>query len=98
MRFLACTLALLPLLQQGSAVQFQIPQVQAAVNNMLTALSKYVHYKGAPNIHPTAAVSVPKPQGYMPYWLENIQHQGRAPYGPGGYTVFRNVMNYGARG
>ncbi|MCJ1354548.1 MAG: hypothetical protein MMC33_004537 [Icmadophila ericetorum] len=98
MRFFACTLSLLPLLQQGSAVQFEIPQVQAAVNSMLTALSKYVHYTAAPSIRPAPAVSVPKPQGYTPYWLENIQHQGIAPYGPGGYTVFRNVMDYGATG
>lgn len=32
------------------------------------------------------------------YWLEDIDHQGLAPYAGSGYTVFRNVMDYGAKG
>ena len=26
-----------------------------------------------------------------PYWLQNITHQGTAPYAASNYTVFRNV-------
>ncbi|KAH7929806.1 glycoside hydrolase family 55 protein [Leucogyrophana mollusca] len=35
-----------------------------------------------------------------PYWLENITHQGMAPYAPdpSTYQVFRNVKDYGATG
>lgn len=35
-----------------------------------------------------------------PYWLENIQHQGLAPFAPNAtkYKVFRNVREYGAVG
>ncbi|KAF8654243.1 hypothetical protein AX16_003764 [Volvariella volvacea WC 439] len=35
-----------------------------------------------------------------PYWLETIRHEGRSPFHPnaGGYRVFRNVKDYGARG
>lgn len=35
-----------------------------------------------------------------PYWLENIRHQGMAPFAPNAtnYTVFRNVKDYGAVG
>ncbi|EIW85435.1 glycoside hydrolase family 55 protein [Coniophora puteana RWD-64-598 SS2] len=35
-----------------------------------------------------------------PYWLENITHQGYAPYAPNPstYAVYRNVKNYGAVG
>ncbi|KAF5387123.1 hypothetical protein D9615_001631 [Tricholomella constricta] len=35
-----------------------------------------------------------------PYWLETIKHQGLAAYNsnPGGYQVFRNVKNFGAKG
>ena len=33
-----------------------------------------------------------------PYWLQNIQHQGTAPYAPSGYAVFRNVKDFGAVG
>lgn len=30
------------------------------------------------------------------YWLSNIEHQGAVPYGgSAGYSVFRNVMDYG---
>lgn len=34
------------------------------------------------------------------YWLANIRRQGTAPFNgnPAGYKVFRNVMDYGARG
>ncbi|KAH8666364.1 pectate lyase superfamily protein-domain-containing protein [Xylariales sp. PMI_506] len=36
--------------------------------------------------------------GIDAYWLEDITHQGRAPYAVSGYPVFRNVMDYGATG
>ncbi|KAL2784836.1 pectate lyase superfamily protein-domain-containing protein [Aspergillus keveii] len=32
------------------------------------------------------------------FWLENIAHQGVSPLGPDGYTVFRNVKDFGALG
>ncbi|KAI8958122.1 glycoside hydrolase family 55 protein [Daldinia sp. FL1419] len=32
------------------------------------------------------------------YWLEDIKHQGVAPFGGDGYTVFRNVKDFGAKG
>jgi glucan 1,3-beta-glucosidase len=34
------------------------------------------------------------------YWLEGISHEGTSPFLPGGgsWTVFRNVMDYGAKG
>ncbi|KZT72230.1 glycoside hydrolase family 55 protein [Daedalea quercina L-15889] len=35
-----------------------------------------------------------------PFWLQNIAHQGYAPYAsdPSSYSVYRNVMDYGATG
>jgi len=35
-----------------------------------------------------------------PFWLQDITHQGSAPYSsdPSSYAVFRNVMDYGATG
>jgi glucan 1,3-beta-glucosidase len=33
-----------------------------------------------------------------PYWQQNIAHQGTSPFGPGGYQVFRNVKDFGAKG
>lgn len=32
------------------------------------------------------------------FWLEQVPHQGVSPYGPAGYTVYRNVKEYGAVG
>ncbi len=32
------------------------------------------------------------------YWYENIAHQGVAPFSPAGYTVYRNVKDYNAKG
>jgi glucan 1,3-beta-glucosidase len=32
------------------------------------------------------------------YWLSSITRQGAPAFGPGGFKVFRNVMDYGAKG
>lgn len=32
------------------------------------------------------------------YWLESISHHGISPLGPSGYTVFRNVKDFGSKG
>ncbi|KAI4859463.1 glycoside hydrolase family 55 protein [Hypoxylon rubiginosum] len=32
------------------------------------------------------------------YWLEDITHQGVAPFAGSGYSVFRNVKDFGAKG
>ncbi|KAJ5288874.1 Pectin lyase fold/virulence factor [Penicillium angulare] len=44
-------------------------------------------------VHATAATDAS-------YWLEDIKHQGLAAFNsdPSSYTVFRNVMDYGAKG
>ncbi|KAK7191233.1 hypothetical protein DPSP01_008305 [Paraphaeosphaeria sporulosa] len=61
---------------------------------------------------PAAALALPSPianaatsapleeRQASSYWLENIQHQGRAAFNanPAGYKVFRNVKDYGAKG
>ncbi|KAI1369868.1 putative exo-beta-1,3-glucanase [Xylaria arbuscula] len=36
--------------------------------------------------------------GINAYWLEDIEHQGVAPFAGDGYKVFRNVKDYGAVG
>ena len=35
-----------------------------------------------------------------PYWLEKVKHQGLSAYNknPTGYTTFRNVKDFGAKG
>jgi glucan 1,3-beta-glucosidase len=32
------------------------------------------------------------------FWMESVKHQGISPLGPSGYTVFRNVKDFGAKG
>ncbi|KAI1387830.1 glycoside hydrolase family 55 protein [Hypoxylon trugodes] len=36
--------------------------------------------------------------GVNAYWLEDVKHQGVAPFAGDGYTVFRNVKDFGAKG
>ncbi|KAK1756301.1 pectate lyase superfamily protein-domain-containing protein [Echria macrotheca] len=45
------------------------------------------------------AFAVPAPRAASSsYWLSTIQRQGKAPFGDANYKVFRNVMDYGAKG
>ena len=37
-------------------------------------------------------------EGSCSFWLEDIEHQGVAPYTAAGYEVFRNVKDFGAVG
>jgi hypothetical protein len=46
-----------------------------------------------------ASFEPPAAKPDAPYWLESIEHRGRAPYHHSGvYKVFRNVRDYGAVG
>jgi glucan 1,3-beta-glucosidase len=73
--------------------ELKIPQVEAIVKKTLERLDDYVHFEG--NHSDIATVS--KRQA-APYWYESIAHQGISAFGPGGYTVYRNVKSYGAKG
>jgi len=50
----------------------------------------------------SSVVSSPTPKPTPPscndYWLDNVKHQGLAPFAASGYKVFRNVKDYGAKG
>ena len=48
----------------------------------------------------TAALGSGNASPSDPYWLQNIAHQGYAPYAsdPSSYSVYRNVKDYGAVG
>ncbi|KAI0732077.1 exo-beta-1-3-glucanase [Fomitopsis betulina] len=48
----------------------------------------------------TAALGSGNASASDPYWLQNIAHQGYAPYAssPSSYSVYRNVKDYGAAG
>lgn len=94
------------LLASTSAEQFQIPEVQSAVNSALSQFSDYVHYDG-PTGTAAAAVASATAEAHglqeaavtdPSYWLADINHQGFAPHAESGYVVFRNVKDYGAAG
>ena len=46
----------------------------------------------------TSSSTTPSAPACTDYWLENVDHQGLAPYAPAGYQVFRNVLDFGAKG
>lgn len=110
MKLLAYSL-LLPLVL---GEQFVIPAVQKNIAQQLSSFSLYTAYEGptgtalaivasssaaaAPKAKVNAA-AVPVPAAAYPYWYETIAHQGKAAFNTNtGYTVFRNVKTYGAKG
>lgn len=91
------------------AEQFDIPIVEEFASSAIDSASAYVNYDG-----PTGSVTATAPfatfEGIAgpaateaalagaPYWYEQISHQGISAFGPSGYTVYRNVRDYGAKG
>ncbi|KAJ5544547.1 hypothetical protein N7535_007055 [Penicillium sp. DV-2018c] len=63
-------------------------RVATAVANQKTKAAKVANFNAAVAAADTG------------YWLADIAHQGRAAFNsnPSGYTVFRNVKDYGAKG
>lgn len=75
-----------------------IPQVDAAVQQLLSKFGAHVSYHG-PSGDAAAQAQGFRPKQAPPpaantgaYWMEQIQHQGVAAFNPNaGYQVFRNV-------
>ena len=86
----------------SSCVQFEIPEVEAVVFEIVNKLGTYVHYQGnhsdIPTIPPKSDFTSILPRQATSYWYENIDHQGISAFGPSGYQVYRNVKDYGATG
>lgn len=88
------------LVASTTAEQLKIPAVEKVVTSALSKFHDYTAYSGptgtakAEVVQPTAAVETTDPT----YWLADITHQGNAPFAASGYAVFRNVMDYGAKG
>lgn len=109
MHLLALLLLPLPL---ALGEQLVIPFVQEAVAKELASFNKYTAYNGptgaakaalaatSPAAAPNAQVNaVAAPAASYPYWYEHITHQGKAAFNSNtGYTIFRNVKTYGAKG
>lgn len=107
-------IASLSLLAGASAQLLDIPAVDQVVESALSSLAAYTAYNGptgsaASALASETAAANPTRQGNVvldaavddpPYWLADISHQGVAAFNsnPSGYTVFRNVKDYGAKG
>lgn len=77
---------------------FVIPQVKAAVDAALQDYDNYAAYSGPTNEPPAKVLSAVNSQANGSYWMENIEHQGVAPFAGDDYKVFRNVKDFGATG
>lgn len=97
----------LSLLASANAQLLQIPQVERLSTQVVRHFSNYIKYNG-PTKEALAAMKPEKQQAPVSqstaadasYWLADIKHQGLAAFNadPSNYTVFRNVMDYGAVG
>ena len=102
MRLLTVLFGLFSFFLTIHAFQEPIPEVQAAASS---ALKHYFPnsraYDGPTKVAPKPTpIATPKVQAANAgaFWLEQIAHQGISAFGPGGYTVFRNVKDFGAKG
>ncbi|RDW84364.1 hypothetical protein BP6252_01954 [Coleophoma cylindrospora] len=79
-----------------------IPEVDTVVGKVIDRLGDYVKYHGndsvAGNISSHDGMASVLPRQATPYWYEAIAHQGISAFGTSGYTVYRNVKDYGAKG
>jgi glucan 1,3-beta-glucosidase len=86
---LICT-AILFIFVLGTSAQLpEIPEVEDAAGYVLKGFEDY------DGDHSETPIS--KRQSTA-YWYEVIDHQGISAFGPSGYQVYRNVMDYGATG
>ena len=86
----------------------QIPWVESVVHSCTSQFAPFVTYHGPtgtgysfPGPRPTGTQQPIPSATAIPcsYWLEEIQHQGVAAFNPNAsYQVFRNVIDYGAKG
>lgn len=103
---LLCKMALLriflilALVVLAQAILFEIPEVAEVVDEIKSKFSGYIHYDGSDiAVHNlTARGDLIEERQSGAYWYEQIAHRGIAATGPGGYQVYRNVKDFGARG
>lgn len=102
---LFAAIAPLATLSLAQHVHDSIPQVDAIVDSILNKYSGYVSgvkSNSTVKSKPAAAAvdAAAANAGSCDYWMGNITHEGVAAFNsdPGSYEVFRNVMDYGAKG
>ncbi|KAJ5971674.1 Pectin lyase fold/virulence factor [Penicillium vulpinum] len=98
----------LSLVACANAQLLKIPAVDAMVSSALLPFEQYMSFGAATKVatavktFETKAATNAKAAAAAdtPYWLADIAHQGVAAFNsnPSGYTVFRNVKDFGAKG
>lgn len=70
-----------------------IPVAESAIDGLQARHDDY-HYGLDLAVRGSSIVARDGPE----FWMESIKHRGISPLGPSGYTVFRNVKDFGAKG
>ncbi|QSZ28880.1 hypothetical protein DSL72_003385 [Monilinia vaccinii-corymbosi] len=95
------SLVCLSLVLQSSCVQFKIPEIDKVVTKVMSKFASYAHNKGSPSNDTFISANEDMAKIISrsnPYWYEQISHQGKSAWGPSGYSVYRNVKDFGAKG
>ncbi|TVY65549.1 Glucan 1,3-beta-glucosidase, partial [Lachnellula suecica] len=94
-----------PLLLTVASEQLVIPQYERLVSSIVSSASSQIEHTrptGTAASAPAKSSSAVAPKVDVAqattYWYEQITHQGISAFGPSGYTVYRNVKDYGAKG
>ncbi|KKP01538.1 exo-beta-1,3-glucanase [Trichoderma harzianum] len=91
-------LALPHLSQAGFGSGRLVPQIETFVDSIQQEFAAWFDFKADNGLHSKLAGKKPTPPPPTQYWLDKIKHQGVAPFADSDYKVFRNVMDYGAKG
>ncbi|KAJ5976298.1 hypothetical protein N7481_010005 [Penicillium waksmanii] len=106
----ASVITLVSLLSCVRGQLLDIPAVDELVKSALKPLADWTDYDGPTGTASSelskstdtdyANIAIEAAATDASYWLADISHQGKAAFNsnPSSYTVFRNVMDYGAKG
>ncbi|UKZ74518.1 hypothetical protein TrVFT333_002188 [Trichoderma virens FT-333] len=97
-RVLLPALALPHLSQAGYGSGRLVPQIETFVENIQQEFAAWFDFKSDHGQSSKLLAKKPTPPPPTQYWLDKIKHQGVAPFADSDYKVFRNVMDYGAKG
>ena len=75
------------------------PSIMMFLAHIILLLGVPTALVGAVPVTPLSNELVASKRATSSYWMANIKRQGTAPFNSNsGYEVFRNVMDYGAKG
>ena len=101
MQLFSILAVLLPAVSIAQARQFPISTVDTVVDRVRQDYSEYFHHlpsPGSSNVTTKKNYNFNTAAADQSYWYEQIAHQGISAFGAGGYQVYRNVKDFGAKG